>query len=170
MLMPECAFPPFNYNYVSVTALETAQHLISLYDLHQQADRPVDLAGLIESFELRELDLPATTWGFTLDMGHKIIIAVNQTLSPAHKRFVAVHEIGHVACWHPNQLHACEQHPEKNDQLETEANTIAALLLVPQSAVAQPLGLSRTQHLAENYHVPPELILIRRGLLLATGV
>jgi hypothetical protein len=163
-------FPNFNPKQISSKAVQTAQDLIKFYDLHGMPGKPVDLTKLLDKFELREMELPKTTWGFTLDVGYKIVIVINQALSPELKRYVAMHEVGHVGLWHPNQLHSCVVGKAEYDHLENEATMVAAYLLVPAEAVAEPFTLVRLGELAECYSVPSELILMRRGLYLSTGV
>ena len=157
---------------------KVATGLIEEYQLHSPASlkpgESVDLSLLLVNFDLRFLELPASTHGFTVDMGERgIIIAINDKLDAAQTRFVAGHEIGHTALWHPNQLNACIKGQWFYDHLEVEASTVAALLLVPGSAVAEGLfnqeGKSRVETLAHQFVVPSEVILIRRALYAQLG-
>ena len=161
----------FRPDLVTNHSIETALSLVRLYDLHHNPKEPVDIGLLLESFELRfEEDLPDTTWGFTLDLNHRIIITINANLSTELARYVAVHEIGHVSCWHPNQLHACVQGKVLYDTMETEASTVAAYILVPREAVTgPPLSRKAAVVLAARYKVPPELVAIRQQLFYLTG-
>lgn len=161
----------FRPDLVTNHSIETALSLVRLYDLHLSPKQPVDIGRLLESFELRfEEDLPDTTWGFTLDLNHRIIITINANLSTELARYVAVHEIGHVSCWHANQLHACVQGKVLYDTMETEASTVAAYILVPREAVTgPPLSRNAARVLAAHYQVPPELVAIRQQLFYLTG-
>ena len=123
----------FRPDLVTNHSIETALSLVRLYDLHHNPKEPVDIGLLLESFELRfEEDLPDTTWGFTLDLNHRIIITINANLSTELARYVAVHEIGHVSCWHPNQLHACVQGKVLYDTMETEASPSPLISWYPE--------------------------------------
>lgn len=161
----------FKPELVTNHSIETALSLIRLYDLHLNPCQPVDIGRLLECFELRfEEDLPESTWGFTLDLNHKIIITINSNLSTELSRYVAVHEIGHVSCWHPNQLHACVQGRLLYDQMEMEATTVAAYVLVPREAITgPPLSLRAAGIIAAEYQVPPDLVLIRQQLFYLSG-
>jgi Zn-dependent peptidase ImmA (M78 family) len=165
------AIDKFRPDLVTNHSIETALSLVRLYDLHLKPKQPVDIGPLLESFELRfEEDLPETTWGFTLDLNHKIIITINGNLSTELARYVAVHEIGHVSCWHPNQLHACVQGRVLYDTMETEASTVAAYVLVPREAVTgPPLSRKAAVIIAAQYQVPPELVLVRQQLFYLSG-
>ena len=101
----------FTASHVTPYSVKTATDLIDLYDLHRDPALPVDIAPLLVDFDLRFMDLPPATWGFTLDMERTIIIALNSNLTPDQTRFTAMHEIGHVALWHPNQLNMCVTDP-----------------------------------------------------------
>ena len=156
-------------------AAQIARGLVEDYELHKEpTGEPVNISNLLINFDLRFLDLPASTHGFTVDMGHAgIIIAINDKLDTAQTRFVAAHEIGHTALWHPNQLNACIKGQWLYDQLEVEASAVAAFLLVPGQIVCGGLldqfGKSRVESLAKQYAVPTELILIRRALYAQLG-
>lgn len=161
----------FDYQFVTSRALDTARSLIELYDLHAHPRQPTEIVGLLTHFEVRFYDdLPDTTWGFSLDLGRKIIIGINNQLNTAQTRYVAMHEVGHIACYHPNQLHTAQMHQWLCDQLETEATTVAALLLVPHDALASPGRYQSISELAQRYLVPPELAAIRRVLYQRTGL
>jgi Zn-dependent peptidase ImmA (M78 family) len=54
------------------------------------------------------------------------------------------------------------------DQLETEATTVAALVLLPKLVVTEPV-LPVLELLANFYQVPSELVLIRKVLYQETG-
>ena len=161
-------FPKFDYSLATSAAIERARNLIRQFDLHRNPNEPVDISVLLDKFDVRFLeDLPDTTWGFTLDLNHKIIVAINDKLNADLMRFVAMHEVGHVAMWHPNQLNACVvQGQEAYDRLEAEATTVAAYLLVPRLPVVTELifGNSSVNALAERLLVPTDLVIIRREL------
>jgi hypothetical protein len=160
----------FDYKLVTRHAIETARQLIELYDLHRNPDHATDILPMLAGFDMRFLELPDTTWGFTLEVGPKIVIAINQTLTTPQTRYVAMHEVGHLACDHPNSLHASEEGQWLTDQLETEATTVAAFLLIPHEAVADPTRYRNITELARRYLVPPELAAIRRVLYQRTGL
>jgi Zn-dependent peptidase ImmA (M78 family) len=161
-------FTEFNSKLISPHALETARSLIELYNLHEEPFNAVDVSVLLAQFDLRFIELPDTTFGFTLDMGDKIIIAINQSLDATASRAVAMHEVGHVACWHPNQLNALERGQWIYDQLETEATTVAACLLLPHEGMAKYRRLP-AQKIARLYWVPVELVLIRKLIRAVSG-
>jgi len=162
-------FARFDYAKVTDKAIDTALSLIDYYDLHSQPYEPVPLSRILDKFDLRFMDLPDTTCGFTLDVERKIIIALNNRLSTELTRYVAMHEVGHVACWHPNQLNACAKGEGLYDRLETEATTVAAYVLIPQAAIADPLR-DTAEEISTCFIVPPELVLIRRALYIRKGV
>lgn len=161
----------FKPELVTNHSIETALSLIRLYDLHHNPQKAVAIARLLECFELRfEEDLPDTTWGFTLDLNYKIIIMINGNLSTELARYVAVHEIGHVCCWHPNQLHACVQGRLLYNTMETEATTVAAYVLIPRAAITgPPLSKRAATIVAAEYQVPPDLVIIRQQLFFLSG-
>ena len=159
----------FTTSHVTPHAVKTATDLIGLYELHRDPALAVDIAPLLADFDLRFLDLPPATWGFTLDMERKIIIALNSNLTPDQTRFTAMHEIGHVALWHPNQLNMCITDPHAYTLLEAEATTVAAMLLVPQIA-AEGSVIGMVEVLAVHYRVPPSLVFIRRSIYRTLGV
>lgn len=152
----------FDARLITSQAIETAQQLIELYDLHRNPDQPTDILPMLSGLDVRFLELPETSWGFTLEVGPTIVIAINQDLSTPQTRYVAMHEIGHLSCFHPNTLHAAEEGQWLTDQLETEATTVAALLLIPHAAVADRTRYRTINELARRYMVPPELAAIRR--------
>lgn len=166
-------FPRFDFNLVTNGAIQRARSLVREFDLHHDLDTPVDIGQLLDKFEVRLMeDLPASTWGFTLDLNHKIIVALNDQLDAPLLRFVAMHEIGHVAMWHPNQLHACVVEGQATyDRFEAEATTIAALVLVPRLTLLTELifGTTSLEKLAARLLVPPALIAIRHELYYYTN-
>lgn len=162
------SFTSFQIESATQKAIDTAKGLIQLYDLHRQPHHPVDISPLLAKFDLRFLDLPPTTFGFALALQHKIIIALNDRLSTELTRAVAMHEVGHIACFHPNQLHALQQGQWVNNQLETEATAVAAYTLLPQLAVRGEVATT-VEKIAAHYLVPPELVIIRWALFKRAG-
>jgi len=166
------AFSQFNYNLVKSSAIERARSLIHQFDLHHNPAEAVDVGVLLEKFDVRVLeDLPDSTWGFTLGLENKIIIAINERLDAPLSRYVAMHEVGHVALWHPNQLHArVVGGPDSEDELETAADVVAAYLLIPRLILVTELifGTASVEQLAARLIVPPELVQIRKELCLRT--
>ncbi len=158
----------FHQHFPTEHATKIALDLIGYYDLHQHPEDPVDISGLLANFDLRFLDLPKTTCGFTLDIDHKIIIALNQDMNTEFTRYVAMHEVGHVACWHPNQLNSCLEGQWAYNMLETEATTVAAYVLLPRQAVSHR-SRREIRYIASHYQVPPELVQVRRTLLYRHG-
>jgi Zn-dependent peptidase ImmA (M78 family) len=158
-------FGNFHFKYNTEKAARTALSLVDYYNLHHNPFETVNTSPLLDKFDLRFLELPDTTCGFTLDVDHKIIIALNNELGTEMTRYVAMHEVGHVACWHPNQLNSCVAGQFMYDQLETEATAVAAYLLVPVVAVQSPVHHILGE-LAKHYCVPEELVKIRRSLFL----
>lgn len=159
------AFAQFNPTLVKSSAIERARSLISQFNLHTNPTEPVPLDRLLDKFDVRFMeDLPTETWGFTLDVGRKIIIAINDRLDAPLTRYVSMHEVGHVALWHPNQLHARLVDGEAAyDELETAADVVAAYLLIPRLALVTDyiLGNTTLEELAARLIVPPELVAIR---------
>jgi Zn-dependent peptidase ImmA (M78 family) len=154
-------------------AWEVAAGLIESYELHRQPNELIDLSPLLALFDLRFLELSERMRGFALDTGDKIIIAINDRLSGEESRFVAAHEVGHIALWHPNSLNNCLENQWLYNQLEKEASALAAFLLLPAQTVSTSLfdsqGQSRVEELAQRYVVPSELILLRRALYAQIG-
>jgi Zn-dependent peptidase ImmA (M78 family) len=159
-------------------AFKTAKDLIASFNLHENPAEMVDVGRLFENYDLRFLELPQAIWGFTLLLDDTATtIAINEKLTAEQTRYVAVHEIGHIACAHPNQFHNCLQEqgglpsPE-----EFEANCVAAYLLIPHLALATTLlgnadSLSELEiaELSKHYLVPPELIILRQELFKYTA-
>lgn len=149
-----------------------AQTLISYFNLHQKPWEIVDVGRLLENYDLRLLDLPEAIWGFTLLLDDTATtIAINQRLSAEQARYVAVHEIGHIACAHPNQFHNCLQEQRHQSQAEFEANVVAAYLLIPEKFMANtltpnnsPLSDFEIEEIANHYLVPPDLVILRQEL------
>ena len=162
-------FAGFDYQFVTGNVLETARSLISLFGLHDQPHDIINISPLFDRFDLRFMDLPPTTLGFALETDTTITIAVNDSLSTQQTRYVALHEIGHIACWHPERLHKCLDGEPTLDRHETEAITVAALVLIPQVAVMNLIP-KRIPQVAARYLVPLELVIVRRGLYLHSGV
>ena len=154
-------------------AWSVACELINYYDLHAEPLQAIDLSPLLAKFDLRFLDLPDETYGFTLDSAHQIVIALNDKLTTEQTRFVAAHEVGHIACWHPSPLNNCLQNQWLHNRLEVEASAVAAYLLLPKESISHSLldkqGNSRVAEIAASYAVPSELVLVRRVLLNQTG-
>jgi Zn-dependent peptidase ImmA (M78 family) len=161
-------FDSFNPQFPTEKAARLSLNLIEHFELHREPTEAIDTSPLLNKFDLRFMELPESTCGFTLDVERKIIIALNHSLTTELTRYVAMHEVGHVACWHPNQLNACEEGRFVYNQLETEATTVAAYLLVPEAAVLRPV-LPILKAIANHYAVPPELVRIRRHLYLKHG-
>lgn len=166
-------FPAFDFKLVSNEAILRARSLIREFDLHRNWETYVDIGGLLTKFEVRLMeDLPASTWGFTLDLKDKIIVALNDQLDAPLLRFVAMHEIGHVTMWHPDQLQACVVESQATyDRFEAEATTIAALVLVPRLPLLADLvfGSLSVEELAARLLVPPALVRIRHELYFYTN-
>jgi Zn-dependent peptidase ImmA (M78 family) len=79
-----------------------------------------------------------------------------------------MHEAGHVALWHPNQLHAClVEGQEAYDQLESDATAFAAAILIPRLTFVREriYGKATLEKLAERFVVPTELMCSGRELL-----
>lgn len=160
----------FNLAHTTARACRVAEGLITQFDLHRDPASQITISPLLHGIDLRfEDDLPLRTWGFTLDMGPKIVIAVNARLTSAQTRFTALHEIGHIALWHPDQVHAYIADPAEYSLMEAEATTVAALILVPGIAGTGHV-LPMVERLATHYDVPPSLILIRRAIYHAFAV
>ena len=153
-------------------AFLAAKSLIGYFDLHRSPWSIVDVDQLLENYDLRFLDLPEAIWGFTLLLDDTATtIAINQKLTAEQGRYVAVHEIGHIACGHPNQFHNCLQEQWHQDQEEFEANIVAAYLLIPQQFMSTtltpnnlPLSDFEIEEIAEHFMVPPDLVILRQEL------
>ncbi len=149
-----------------------AKTLIAYFNLHQNPWEMVDVGQLLENYDLRLLDLPEAIWGFTLQLDDTATtIAINQKLTADQARYVAVHEIGHIACAHPNQFHNCLQEEWHQNQQEFEANIVAAYLLIPHLVMATALTLeapslsdTEIEEIAGHYFVPPDLVILRQEL------
>ena len=149
-----------------------AKTLIAYFRLHQNPWEMVDVGQLLANYDLRFLDLPETIWGFTLQLDDTATtIAINQKLNSEQTRYVAVHEIGHIACAHPNQFHNCLQEQKHPTQEEFEANIVAAYLLIPHQVMVaaltpDPTALSdrEIEEISGHYLVPPDLVLLRQEL------
>ncbi|HEX2910863.1 MAG TPA: ImmA/IrrE family metallo-endopeptidase [Chloroflexia bacterium] len=159
--------PLADYSWV----VQVAYKLIKTYKLHHQPGEMIDITPLLAYFDLREMDLPEHIYVFTLDLEsaeHKIIIALNSTLDTCQSRFVAAHELRHVALWHPNQFNQCVMGQALFNQLEKEATALAAYLLLPRQTVAFGLTGANNEILldkiADWYKMPPQLVLVRRAL------
>ncbi|HEX2913710.1 MAG TPA: ImmA/IrrE family metallo-endopeptidase [Chloroflexia bacterium] len=158
-------------------AFKAAKTLIAYFNLHQNPDEMVDIGQLFETYDLRFLELPEAIWGFTLQLDDTATtIAINQKLTSEQTRYVAVHEIGHIACAHPNQFHNCLQEQVLSSQEEFEANIVAAYLLIPHLALATTLlggtsSLSEVEieELSRHYLVPHELVILRQELFQLTA-
>ncbi|HEX2915340.1 MAG TPA: ImmA/IrrE family metallo-endopeptidase [Chloroflexia bacterium] len=161
--------PKADYHRVVKVAL----NLIEGYGLHREPQRMVDLSPLFGAIDLRFMQMPEELYGFTLDLQEKLIVGLNDELDERQTRFVAAHELGHIAMWHPNQFNHCLQGGWFYTKLEKEATAVAAYLLVPREVVAKGLldshRRSLVEGLAAHYKVPPQLMLVRRALLAATG-
>lgn len=154
-----------------------AKTLIAYFNLHARPWEMVDVGRLFENYDLRFLDLPEAIWGFTLQLDDTATtIAINQKLTSDQTRYVAVHEIGHIACAHSNQFHNCLQEQWQPTQEEFEANIVAAYLLIPHYALTTTLAgrsasLTDTQveDISMHYLVPPDLVLLRQELYKLTS-
>ncbi|HEX2910860.1 MAG TPA: ImmA/IrrE family metallo-endopeptidase [Chloroflexia bacterium] len=156
--------------------VRVAYRLIETYNLHRHPGEMIDIASLFTYFDLRIMDLPPHIYGFTLDLERpdsKIIIALNSTMDTCQTRFVAGHELGHVALWHESQFNECVMGKALFNRLEKEATALSAYLLLPRQTVAQGLTGANNEILldkiADWYKVPPQLVLVRRALYAATG-
>lgn len=153
---------------------QTAQELIAAYGLHTRPVGPVDLAPLLEGVEVRVVALPARIEGFALDMGDKLIVTLSESLAPARRRFVLAHEVGHLVLAHSTSLSLCGKGRWLHNRQEKEATALAAFLLLPAEAVAaglfHPARGSRVEELAALYHVPAEIVLVRRALYAQFGL
>ena len=168
-------FPKFDYSLVTFCSIEKALDLVQHFDLHNIPDGPIDISALWDWFDVRVMDLPLATWGFTMDMAQNgIVIAVNRLLPPSRQLFTFGHEVGHVLMHHPDQLLTCltgsQEEQVDYNRLEVEATTIAAYLLIPQKAVIENLHCYGIKHIASEYMVPEELVVIRWVLYKRTGV
>ena len=149
-----------------------AKTLIGYFGLHKNPWNIVDVGQLLENYDLRFLDLPEAIWGFTLLLDDTATtIAINQNLTPEQSRYVAVHEIGHIACGHPNQFHNCLQEEWHQTQEEFEANIVAAFLLIPHTFMEttltpnnSPLSDDEVEEIAMHYMAPPDLVILRQEL------
>ena len=141
---------------------------------------PVNITPLLYGLDLRfRDDLDPTTWGFTMSLGQKNIVAINTTLTPEQTRYTLAHEVMHLAQAHPNQLGlACQSGRGEYNRLELEALIGAAYLLIPQplavwlASLASPLGARDAraiQEVAKRLIAPIDLLLVRRKLYLRTG-
>ena len=141
---------------------------------------PVNITPLLHGLDLRfRDDLDPSTWGFTMSLGQKNIVAINTALTPEQTRYTLAHEVMHLAQAHPNQLGlACQSGRGEYNRLELEALIGAAYLLIPQSlavwlaSLASPLGARDAraiQEVAKRLVAPIDLLLVRRKLYLRTG-
>lgn len=153
-------------------AFNAAKTLIAYFNLHENPFEMVDVGQLFQTYDLRFLELPEAIWGFTLQLDDTATtIAINQKLTSEQTRYVAVHEIGHIACAHPNQFHNCLQEQWLPSQEEYEANSVAAYLLIPHLALEATLGDSTAplsaveiEELSRHYRVPHETVILRQEL------
>jgi Zn-dependent peptidase ImmA (M78 family) len=104
-------------------------------------------------------------------------VVLEDFFTPEQTRYVAVHEIGHIACAHPNQFHNClQEQAGLPSSEEFEANCVAAYLLIPHLALAttlmgyaDSLSESEIEELSKLYLVPPDLIILRQELFKQTA-
>lgn len=83
-------------------------------------------------------------------------ILVDEHLTPAERRIVLAHEIGHVVCMHIGSLNALATGPSAlDDQQEREAWQVAAALLVP---VREVWSGDPPAEIAARNGVPVELV------------
>lgn len=166
-------FPNFDYALVTRQSIEKAIELANHYELHQKPNEPANISVLWDYFKMYILDMPVSTWGFTMDMGEMgITIAINNLLTPTQQLFTFAHELGHVLMHHTDRLNTCltdEQEMQAKILFEVEATTVAAYLLIPSQAVANG-GKFDVSEVVRHYLVPPELAIIRWKLYCSTGL
>jgi len=140
-------------------AHDTVDFLIRKYNLHDQL--PVRLDKILDSFTLRRHNFTPTTLGFAVVRPRMVYIGINQNLNSSYQRLAEAHETGHIIAYHPHKLYTCKVEEWYKDEIEREAQVIAAYLLIPQGAVETYYQEFTTAELAELLQVPGRLIDLR---------
>src|SRR5437868_12449348 len=112
---------------------DTIEFLIRRYQLHERI--PVRLDELLDRFTVRRYNFTQRTLGFAVVRPREIHIGINQNLPLPWQRLAEGHEVGHIINYHPHRLYTCHAHEWSREPHEHEAQTAAALLLVPLNAV-----------------------------------
>ncbi len=119
-----------------------ARRLVEKYGL----EPPIDIEDLVSQYaDLKFADIPFEgADGISLNLkviGKTTRVVVNQNMPPARQRFTMAHELGHVIIpWHVGTIvdHIDPTRVSEVDrywQIEEEANTFAAALLMPQQFI-----------------------------------
>jgi hypothetical protein len=89
--------------------------------------------------------------------GNTRLIVVNEAISPEWQRFAIAHELAHYTLGHAGRVFTCldsELVRRSLHRAEVEANIGAALILIPDAALA----LGDTSEVAALCGVPPDLV------------
>lgn len=144
-----------------------ARSLIRRFRLHQTI--PVSLARLLDRFTVRRHDLTDRTLGFTIVRPPDIHIGINASLPHEWQRQTEAHELGHILAGHPNGIYMCKINKWLRDELEREAQELAAYLLVPLPNIEESYRGLTVAELATVLEVPPGLVGLRQTLAIARG-
>ena len=145
-----------------------------------QNEAPVQLDQILGRLgvELREMEIAEDISGILIRDGKRKFIVVNESHSPARKRFTIAHEIGHLVLHATQDVHVDHtlrinlrdsQAATGENVEEVEANAFAANLLMPMDWLREAMDSdwidlnddSEVARLAGQFEVSPQAMLIR---------
>jgi hypothetical protein len=134
-----------------------------LRDFGVEAPEHIAIEAMADALgaEIVESKTPLSSSARLIRVGSRAVIQVSAAIvNEGARRFSIAHEMGHLALGHAESLAAlCELHaPGKGSVLETEANTFAAELLMPEALVRRrcevsPVDLEIARSIARDFRV-----------------
>lgn len=148
-------------------AVKYAQNILEHYWDGEIPVKPQNIIAKIGDLEVRFEDLPDNISGkkfYNFDRGC-YVIEVNKNHHPNRKRFTIAHELGHYALQHGNTTDTLYRDSDMDSNSdEIEANTFAAEILMPVSAIRHLVfnnGVTKIQDLAHHLWVSEQAMLYR---------
>lgn len=148
-------------------AVKYAQSILEHYWDGEIPVKPQNIIAEIDDLEVGFEDLPNNISGkkfYDFDKG-RYVIEVNKNHHPNRQRFTLAHELGHYALQHGDKTDtlyrdsAMDSNPD-----EIEANTFAAEILMPASAIRHLVfhkDVTKIQDLAQQLWVSEQAMLYR---------
>ena len=136
-------------------------------------DKPVDIIGLSKAFGCEVVDktLPLGISGAIIKNGDKYIIYTNKIEPESRKRFTCAHELAHFLLHKDFMGDGIKDNimfrSSLTNQQETEANKIAADILIPEEVLNNVISERRFKginELADAFGVSRSALLVRMGI------
>ena len=139
------------------------------YQLSLPCD-PYELASKISDAHISSQPLEDTKWGFTDFSANPIIVIINNNKDENKQAFALAHELGHYFLhitnpsndyrnYFTNKSTYYMKRSREYDSIESDADTFACMLLLPEEEVRKKYNLEldlddNLYKFSKNYHIP----------------